>query len=55
MLRILWATSSTALDAFHAADNPIDGQLVVDLEAMVERTRVEIERLAPLFAKLLPE
>ena len=55
MLRILWATSSTALDAFHAADNPIDQQLVVDLEAMVERTRLEIERLSPLFAKLLPE
>jgi hypothetical protein len=45
MLRILHAACSTALDAFHAADNPIDSQLVTDLEAMVERTRVELERL----------
>ena len=51
MLRILNATASTALDAFQAADNPIDAQLVVDLEKMVERTRLEIDRLAPLFAK----
>lgn len=45
MLRILHAACSTALDAFHAADNAIDTQLVADLEAMVERTRVELERL----------
>jgi hypothetical protein len=45
MLRILHAACSTALDAFHAADNPIDSQLVADLEAMVERTRGELERL----------
>jgi hypothetical protein len=29
-----------------AADNPIDGELVADLENMVERTRLELERLA---------
>ena len=46
MLRILHAACSTALDAFRAADNPIDEQLVVDLETMVERTRAELERLA---------
>lgn len=45
MLRILHAACSTALDAFHAADNPIDTQLVADLEDMVERTRGELERL----------
>lgn len=45
MLRILHAACSTALDAFHAADNPIDTQLVADLEDMVERTRRELERL----------
>jgi hypothetical protein len=45
MLRILHAACSTALDAFHAADNPIDSQLVADLERMVERTRGELERL----------
>jgi hypothetical protein len=45
MLRILHAACSTALDAFHAADNPIDVQLVADLEKMVERTRLELERL----------
>ena len=44
MLRILHAACSTALDAFHAADNPVDGQLVADLEKMVERTRLELER-----------
>ena len=45
MLRILYAASATALDAFRAADNPVDGQLVDDLAEMVERTRLEIERL----------
>lgn len=46
MLRIVYAASATALDAFRAADNPIDTELVADLERMVERTRGEIERLA---------
>jgi hypothetical protein len=45
MLRILHATCSTAIDAFRAADNPVDAQLLADLEAMVERTRLELERL----------
>jgi hypothetical protein len=45
MLKILYGACSAALDAFHAADNPIDGELVVDLEKMVERTRVELERV----------
>lgn len=48
MLRILHASCLTALDAFRAADNPVDTQLVIDLEKMVERTRLELERLASL-------
>jgi hypothetical protein len=51
MLRILYGTCSGALDAFRAADNPVDDQLVADLETMVERTRAEIERLAAHLAK----
>ena len=50
MLRILYAASATALDAFRAADNPVDNELVSDLERMVERTYAEIERLSALFA-----
>jgi hypothetical protein len=46
MLRILYGACSAALDAFRAADNPVDSQLVLDLETMVERTRNELERLA---------
>jgi hypothetical protein len=47
MLHILYGACSAALTAFRAADNPIDEQLVLDLEAMVVRTQDEIERLAP--------
>jgi hypothetical protein len=46
MLRILYGACTAALDAFRAADNPVDEQLVADLEVMVERTKGEIERLA---------
>jgi hypothetical protein len=46
MLRILHASCATALDAFRAADDPVDTELVIDLEKMVERTRVELERFA---------
>jgi hypothetical protein len=46
MLRILYGACSAALDAFRAADNPVDDQLMADLEVMVERTKGEIERLA---------
>jgi hypothetical protein len=46
MLRILYGASAAALDAFRATDNPVDRQLVGDLERMVERTRNEIARLA---------
>ena len=45
MLRILLATCLTAVDAFRAANNPVDQQLLIDLEHMIERTRVELERI----------
>ena len=48
MLHILYGACSAALSAFRAADNPVDDQLVLDLEAMVGRTRDEIDRLAAL-------
>ena len=51
MLRILYGACAAALDAFRAADNPVDEELVADLEAMVERTKGEIERLGALLAK----
>ena len=50
MLNILYGASASALDAFRAADNPVDDELVKILEVMVERTRSEIERLLPHFA-----
>ena len=50
MLRILYGTCSAALDAFRAADNTVDAQLVADLEKMVERTRVEAEHMAERLA-----
>lgn len=50
MLRILYAACATALDAFRAADNAVDTELVADLEKMVERTDGEIARLATLLA-----
>jgi hypothetical protein len=46
MLTILHAACATALEAFYAADNAIDRELVTDLEKMVERTRREIENVA---------
>lgn len=51
MLRILYGSCVTALEAFRAADNPIDDQLVADLETMVERTKGEVERLTAHLAK----
>jgi hypothetical protein len=51
MLRILYGACAAALDAFRAADNPVDTQLVADLEAMMTRTHGEIERLTALLAQ----
>jgi hypothetical protein len=48
MLRILYGACSAALDAFRAADNPVDRQLVADLGSMMTRTHGEIERLTRL-------
>ena len=50
MLHILYGACSAALNAFRAAENPIDEQLVHDLDAMVVRTQGEIERLSALMA-----
>lgn len=52
MLRILDGACGAALDGFRAADNPVDEQLVIDLEMMVSRTAAEIERLETRFANL---
>jgi hypothetical protein len=51
MLRILYGACATALDAFRAANNAVDAQLVIDLEVMVNRTQGEIERLAAHLAQ----
>ncbi len=51
MLRILYGACSAAVDAFRAADNPVDTQLVADLESMIARTYGEIERLTAQLAK----
>jgi len=51
MLRILYGACTAALDAFRAADNPVDTQLIADLESMVSRTYLEIERLTARLAK----
>ena len=51
MLRILYGACAAARDAFRAADNPVDDQLVAELETMVERTKAEIERLTAHLAK----
>ena len=50
MLHILYGACSAALNAFRAADNPVDEQLVLDLETMVARTQDEIDRLSAILA-----
>ena len=50
MLTILLATCETTLATLQAADNPVDREMVTDLERMVERTRVELAKLAARFA-----
>ena len=45
ILTLLLATCEHSLEAFRAADNSVDAQLVLDLEKMVERTRRELEAL----------
>lgn len=43
MLTILLAACETTLDAFQAADNQLDRELVADLERVIARTRGELE------------
>lgn len=45
MLAILLATCEHTLQAFQAADNVLDTELVQDLERMIERTRRELDVL----------
>jgi hypothetical protein len=42
MLRILLATCETALDAFQAADSPVDAEFVEELQRIIDRTRQEL-------------
>jgi hypothetical protein len=49
MLNLLVTTCETTLDTLRAADNPVDSELVADLEEMVERTRAELARLNATF------
>jgi hypothetical protein len=51
MLMILLATCERALEAFQAADNPVDRDFVVELERIAVRTRGELERFAKRSAK----
>lgn len=43
MLLILQTTCETTLQAFHAADNPLDADFAADLERIIARTQAEIE------------
>ena len=46
LLRILIAASERALEAFQAADNPLDEEFVGDLERILERSRRELRAFA---------
>jgi hypothetical protein len=46
MLAILLATCERALEAFEAADNPLDEAFVRDLERVMARTRGELVAFA---------
>lgn len=45
MLTILQATCETTVQAFRAADNPIDTDFVADLDRIIARTGAELEAL----------
>jgi hypothetical protein len=45
LLRILVGCGGKAVEAFHAADNPLDTDFVMDLERIVERSRHELAAL----------
>ena len=46
MLTILIAACENAIEAFHASANPVDGDFLMDLERVVERSRKELTALA---------
>ena len=46
MLAILLATCEKALEAFQAADNPLDEEFVRDLERVMARTRGQLVAFA---------
>ena len=49
---ILLATCERTLEAFEEADEPLDPELVADLERVIERTRSELTALQGQAAKL---
>ena len=46
MLAILLATCERSLEAFQAADNPLDEEFVRDLQRVMARTRGELAAFA---------
>ena len=52
LLRILIAAGEKAIEAFQASDNIKDGELLADLERVVARSRVELDKLEPDIATL---
>lgn len=46
ILKILIGATETALDAFRAADNVVDEELITDLERVLQRSRQELSALA---------
>jgi hypothetical protein len=51
MLIILLAACERALEAFQAADNPVDAEFVFDLERIIARTKQELEGFASRIAR----
>ena len=45
LLGILVACGEKAIEAFHASDNPVDADLLSDLERVIQRSRDELEAL----------
>jgi hypothetical protein len=45
LLAILIACGEKAIEAFQASDNPVDGDFLVDLERVIERSRNELVAL----------
>jgi hypothetical protein len=45
LLRILIACGEKAIEAFQASDNPVDGEFLIELERVIERSRGELAAL----------